>query len=285
MQTLKGMLRGITIDGELNAAEVAEILNWLREYANLLGVAPFRELKEKLDEILADQQIDPEEQEDLLWVCRNLAPDGEYYDDITHDIQQLHGIMHGIMADWRVSMDEARGLQEWVNNHSHLKGSYPYDELESLLDAILADGAINASEQGMLKAFFEDFFEYSFANRVRSEGERIRAGLPKEVSVPGICATCPEVTFEGRVFTFTGTLSRATRDQIVEKITNLGATFSAGVSPKTQYLVIGAGGNQCWAFACYGRKVEKAMGLRKAGVPIVIVHENDFWDAVADCGC
>jgi hypothetical protein len=78
VHTLEGLVRGITIDGELNAEEVAELLNWTREYADLIGRAPFNELKAKLDEIMADGQIDPEEQEDLLWVCRNLSPESEY---------------------------------------------------------------------------------------------------------------------------------------------------------------------------------------------------------------
>jgi len=32
----------------------------------------------------------------------------------------------------------------------------------------------------------------------------------------------------------------------------------------------------------YGRKVEKAIQLRKEGHKIILVHENDFWDAIED---
>lgn len=282
VQTLQGLIRGITIDGELNAEEVAELLNWTREYADLIGRAPFNELKAKLDEIMADGQIDPEEQEDLLWVCRNLSPESEYYDSVTHDIQQLHGIMHGIMADGQVSIEEALGLQAWIDDHSDLKGNYPYDELDSLLTTVLKDKRIDDEEQTMLRAFFEDFIEYSFAKKVRTEGQRVKSGLPKSFTLPGICAMCPEIEFDGRVFTFTGTSTKATRKQIADQITGLGANFSPNVTSQTQYLVVGAGGNPCWAFSCYGRKVEKAVDLRKSGTSILIVHESDFWDAVAD---
>lgn len=281
-QTLQGMIHGITIDGELNSEEVAELMNWGREYADLLGKAPFNELKEKLDEILADGRIDPEEQEDLLWVCRNLSPESDYYDAVTHDIQQLHGIMHGIMADGRVTMEEAAGLQGWLDDHTDLKGTYPYDELDSLLTVILKDKQIDEQEQQVLRSFFEDFIEYSFAKKMRAESQRVKAGLPKSFTLPGICAMCPEVEFDGRVFTFTGTSTKATRQQIVDQITGLGAAFSPNVTSQTHYLVVGAGGNPCWAFSCYGRKVEKAVNFRKSGGTILIVHESDFWDAVAD---
>lgn len=282
VQIFHGMVRGITIDSELNAEEVAELLNWTQEFADLLGRAPFKELKQKLDEILEDGQIDPEEQEDLLWLCRNLSPESEYYDAVTHDIQQLHGIMHGIMADGRVTLDEAKGLQEWIAEHADLKGTYPYDELDSLLTSILIDGHIDDQEQQVLAAFFEDFIEYSFANKIRKESQRVKASLPKSFTLPGICAMCPEIAFDGRVFTFTGTSTKATRKQIVDRITELGAAFSPNVTSETHYLVVGAGGNPCWAFSCYGRKVEKAVDSRKSGNPILIVHESDFWDAVAD---
>ena len=282
VQTLQGMVQGITIDGELNADEIAELLNWTREYVDLLGRAPFKELKEKLDEIMADGQIDPEEQEDLIWVCRNLSPESEYFNDITHDIQQLHGIMHGIMADGQVTLEEANGLQEWMEGHTDLKGTYPYDELDSLLTTILTDKKIDDEEQQTLRAFFEDFIELSFAKKVRTESQRVRAGSPKSFTLPGICAMCPEIAFNGRVFTFTGTSTKATRKEIVEQITRMGASFAPSVTPQTHYLVVGAGGNPCWAFSWYGRKVEKAVGFRKEGGTILIVHENDFWDAVEE---
>ncbi|HPN82790.1 MAG TPA: NAD-dependent DNA ligase, partial [Spirochaetota bacterium] len=52
------------------------------------------------------------------------------------------------------------------------------------------------------------------------------------------------------------------------------------VTEETDYLVVGSGGSPYWAFSCYGRKVERAMNLRRDGHPVSIVHESDFWDAL-----
>ena len=282
VHTLTGLLRGIAIDDELNAPEIAEVLNWCTEYRQLVNRAPFNELIPKLDGMMADGVIDPNELEDLLWVCKNLSPESEYYDDITHEIQILQGMLHGIMADDHVSVTEATELQRWVDDHSHLKGSYPYDELESLLMVVLADGVIDDDEQEMLRRFFEDFIQYSFAKRTRDEAKRVRAGLTKEKTLPAICAACPEIEFDSRSFTFTGTSMKAKRAEIVEHVQKLGGTFNPNLTQKTDFLVVGAGGNPCWAFSCYGRKVEKAAEFRRDGNPITIVHESDFWDAVED---
>ena len=62
----------------------------------------------------------------------------------------------------------------------------------------------------------------------------------------------------------------------------LGGSISKGITKTTDYLIVGDGGNPCWAFACYGRKVEAAVQLRKLGHQISLVHEFDFWDFVED---
>jgi hypothetical protein len=41
-----------------------------------------------------------------------------------------------------------------------------------------------------------------------------------------------------------------------------GVTTSKSVVRGLNYLVIGADGNPCWTYACYGRKVEAAVILR-----------------------
>lgn len=282
IHTLMGLLQGVTIDDELNASEIAEVVNWCSEYRELIGKAPFDELIPKLDEILADGIIDPDEQDELLWLCKNLSPQSEFYDSITNDIQRLHGILHGILADDHISDIEVKQLQIWVDDHSHLKGNYPYDELDSLLIDVLSDGIIDDKEQKTLKAFFENFIEYSFVKKVKEESKRVKAGIHKDFTLPGVCATCPEIEFKGRRFTFTGTSMRGKRRELVDMIAKLGGDFAPNISRQTEFLVIGAAGNPCWAFSCYGRKVEKAVEYRKGGNPIVIVHESDFWDAVED---
>lgn len=58
--------------------------------------------------------------------------------------------------------------------------------------------------------------------------------------------------------------------------------FNNNVILDTTYLVYGDGTNPVWAYSCYGRKVEQALKMRKAGHGIKVVHEVDFWDATAE---
>ncbi|MDF1659660.1 MAG: BRCT domain-containing protein [Verrucomicrobiales bacterium] len=282
VHTLTGMLRGVAIDDELNAAEVAEVLNWCNQYREIANRAPFDELVPRLDQMLKDGILDSDELDELLWLCKNISPGSEYYDEITNEIQSLQGMLHGVMADGHVSLEEATQIQRWINNNDYLKGTYPYDELDSLLLTVLADGEIDSEEQVLLRDFFEDFIEYSFAKKVRAESERVKAGALKEKTLPAICSNCPEIDFDARKFTFTGTSAKGTKKEIEKQVIDLGGRVLPNLTNETEFLVIGSAGNPCWAFSRYGRKVEKAANMRKQGHNIVIVHESDFWDAVED---
>jgi hypothetical protein len=83
---------------------------------------------------------------------------------------------------------------------------------------------------------------------------------------------------------FTGHSYRAKRSEFKEIIERGQGIFVSTPSKTLNYLIYGASGNQCWAYSCYGRKVERVVELRKEGHDIQIVHENDFWDAVLDAG-
>ena len=74
------------------------------------------------------------------------------------------------------------------------------------------------------------------------------------------------------------------RSEFEMKIAALGGIPHPRVTKDLNYLVIGSCGNPCWAYACYGRKVEMAMRLRREGSRLMIIHENDLWDAMMDAG-
>lgn len=172
-------------------------------------------------------------------------------------------------------MEELCGLADWLLEHEHLKTCWPYDEIESLVTGVLEDGRIDAAEHEMLMAFFGEFVAALDSNAVASALAREGA------SIVGLCAVCPEIRFTDAVFCLTGPSRRYSRQDFAALIADRGGTAVNGVSRRVHYLVIGADGNPCWAYACYGRKVERAVELRKEGHPIVIVHEKDFHDAVA----
>ncbi len=283
LNSLTGILEGITVDKMINPGELAELKHWCNLYRAYADKHPFNELLPILDSSLEDNYLSSEELEDIYWLVKQLRGSSTYYDVTSASLQRLHGLLHGVLADNVITGEELRGVQEWLEEFDFLKGVYPYDEIEGLLTAILADGIITAEERDMARAFFGEFVDTK-ASLNLSEPE-LRE-LKGRYDIKGICAVAPEVTIPGSVFCLTGASARAQRNGIGALIEAAGGVFRDNVNRKTNYLVVGAAGNPCWAFSCYGRKVESAVELKKAGHRITILHENDLWDELipyAEC--
>ena len=281
MNTLVGILAGAAADGAITEDESNEIRNWYSLHLNLMNIHPFSEIMPVLEMAFADNILDIEEAKGALWLCQRFLDsqnDKLYFDCITSQIQQLEGMLHGIISDGVISDDEIAALREWLNENDHLCGIYPFDEVYSLLLAAKEDGKVSDDERNMLKAFFATFVDTQSSFNIH---ESDVAELQKQYSIGGICAVCPEIVIEGKTFCFTGVSKKATRHEIADIVCGNGGQYNDRVTDKTDYLVVGADGNPCWAFSCYGRKVEKAVNMRKEGHSIIIVHEYDFWDEVS----
>lgn len=276
MHTLEGLIEGIAIDREVNNRELALLTAWIGAHSQYANKHPFNEVIPRLQEILADNKIDDEEKADILWLCNKFTTENQFFDEVTSDMQRLQGLMGGIAADKKISIEELRRLQNWLDDHTHLRTCWPYDELESLLLHVMKDGVVDENEHKHLLAFFQEFLHrpgHAIVKLVETED------LPL---ITGVCAVCPEISFEGRVFCFTGASERFTRAEFADLVARRGGTFSKSVTKDVHYLTIGGKGNPCWAYSCYGRKVEQAIANRKKGTNIVLVHEFDLWDALED---
>jgi len=274
MHTLDGLVQGIVADDKVTDSEVAQISAWLGSHLEFVDRHPFNEVIPRIQAIVADGQIDEEERADLLWLCNKFTTDNQFYDSITADMQRLHGFLSGIIADNLITKDELTSLAAWIDDHPELRSCWPYDELDSIISMVMQDGRIDPQEHEALMQFFGEF--------TNTPQRKAIGSLDRESTVSGVCAMCPEIAFEDHFFCFTGTSERSTRSGIAEIISSLGGNFHKSLRNDTHFLVIGSKGNPCWAYACYGRKVEDAVQRRRDGQKIVIVHEFDFWDAVED---
>lgn len=272
---LLGIIEGISLDRTINEREVGFLNGWLSDHSDVAEKHPYNELVPLITASLEDGRLTEEERLDIQWLCERLRS-ADFTDSTTADLQRLHAILGGVAADGQVNELELRELATWLQEHEHLKTCWPYDEIDTLVTDVLRDGKIDERELGVLKSYFAEFVhkldDRTITNPVTSENG----------TMIGLCAVCPEIVFKGSTFCFTGVSVKYSREKFIATVSSLGGRGVTAVSQKVNYLVIGAEGNPCWTYACYGRKVEKAVELRKSGVRIVVVHENDFHDAVAD---
>jgi hypothetical protein len=279
INSLKGILLGISLDNEVNDSELSELLSWCDTHEGLIERNPFKSLMQNILEAVKNKENRVELIEDIYWLSERYATEYKlaFYDLATADLQILQGLCHGILADGQIKDTEVKKLDEWLEHHDHLNTYYPYDEIYTLITNVLADGKIDDGERKQLMAYFNEF--------VKLTDEELNQRIATEISeikINGICTVNPQVNFDGNSFCLTGLFSRGTRKELELEIQNLGGHINGDVTQKTNYLIVGDSGNPCYAFACYGRKVEKAINMRKQGRNISLIHEFDFWDVIED---
>jgi hypothetical protein len=274
MHTLHGLVQGVSADCKIKDVELKNLMNWLSSHREFSNRHPFDEVIPRVQKIVTESIANEEERADLLWLCNKFSTDDGYYDDVTSDIQRLQGFLAGILTDGIITEEELASLGKWVDERTYLKRCWPYDELDSIITHVMRDGSLDAQEHEALSQFFCEF---------ASTGGRSSVGvLERGVTVSGVCAMCPDIVFEGQCFCFTGASKRGTREYLASVVAQLGGQCHKNPRNDTNFLIVGADGNPCWAYACYGRKVEDAIERRRRGQKLLIVHEYDFWDAVED---
>lgn len=277
LNTLHGIITGIALDQNINLEEISELTNWCNLQRDYIDYPPFNKIIPYVEEALANGTLTNEIYGDILGYCEQYDNNSDSQDTETHDIQELHGIIHGILSDNIVTEREAKSFYYWLKEHKNLTGTYPYDEIYSVICEVLNDWSVSEEETLRLKALLGNFVDTRYSMNVSQvEIEQ----LQEKYGVDGICARDPEISLEGKTFCFTGTSSRAKRNEIAEIITERGGLFNNNVTNKTDFLIVGNEGNPCWMFNCYGRKVEKAVSIRKTGGHIMLVNELDFWNYV-----
>lgn len=275
INSLLGIIEGISVDSIINNDEAEFLKLWLSEHEELYNRHPYNELHPIVKNAIADGILTADEKEDIKWLCEKYRS-SVYFSEHSADIQRLHGILGGIAADGYITETELRGLSEWLSEHEHLKTCWPYEEACSLIAGVLSDKKISRDEQIMMKEFFTEFTTILDSKTLDNPNINTKNGIV------GLCAVCPDIIFSERKFCLTGTSYRYTRSEFLMKIQKFGGEVVNSVTHKLDYLIIGADGNPCWSYACYGRKIEKAVELRKAGSRLLLVHENDIHDAIAD---
>jgi NAD-dependent DNA ligase len=274
--TLQGLIDGITADGKILPAEVAALARWLKEHDHISHRPPFSEIILTVKGALADGILTDEEIQDIRFVCDRVMASLNYEFRTTSQIQKLHGIASGIASDGEINNEEWNFLKKWIEDNTELRGSWPYDEIEALTIKHHRSADLTDEERSVVIHYLNDFCGFN-------KNAALTHPLNEpNIPITGICAVCPEITFKGKVFCLTGHSKKESRSKIAKKILAAGGFFKDAVTKDVDYLVVCAEGSPMWTYSCYGRKVERAVQLRKAGHHITIVHEYDFWDSLED---
>jgi len=274
LNTLYGLIVGIQVDGHINETEIELLDSWMNSIGTLKSRAPYNNLVAKINEILADGIVTVEEAEDLIWLCRSYLDynTNPYYDVITSATQQLGGFLAGISADSTINAGELNALRNWSSENATLFNTWPFDALLPAIVRIGADRQLPADEHGELLSFCH------CVSAIKPTGKA------KTDTAANLLIQVVSILIQDSTFCFTGESQNYTRKELAKIVEMYGGIAAASVTAQLHYLEICDVPNPAWAFQMYGRKVEKAMNMKKKGAGPEVVFERDLLDGLKGLG-
>lgn len=151
---LIGIIKGVNFDGVINNKEVVHLQSWVDKNRNLAYEPRQAEIIKMVDDVLEDHIINEEEKKMMIEKAERFLKETE--DNIVN-VNELNGIIEGIVCDSEVNKAEVYCLKEWMNAYGDdIRNHKPRAELCKVIDDILDDGVVTEEEQSMLLDMLSD---------------------------------------------------------------------------------------------------------------------------------
>ena len=189
---------------------------------------------------------------------------------VEQGLAEMVGLVRGVIADGRVSQDEAQRLTEWTRDHPEVATRYPANLLARRLERIFLDGRVDGHERKRLAAMLAQLAE----NPTGFGG-----GYPLATDLP-LTRPPPEITFEGQTFVFGGEMAYGPLHACEREVMERGGVAERTVNRRTDYVVIGQLAATDWCQAPFGALLDRVVQYRGRGVPIAVVSPEPWADAL-----
>lgn len=271
VQTLLGILQGLTADRQLNSLEILFLSVWLKENQFLQNDPDTVDILDCINDIQRTAHPSRDQINDLKELITQIieyrqpeiGPDPE-----RAKMNTLLGIIQGIMADQQLNDTEIHGLNNWLNINAG--ETWPASLIKAKVNKILEDGIVTNSER-------QDLFTLLLqcgCNQFTSTGAADATTLCLGTSEP------KTLTVEQNRFCFTGTFLTGNREYCHSIITKRGGAIAESVTQKLNYLVLGAHPSRDWITSSYGRKIQRAIEMQQKGHPIQLLTEHTWANAI-----
>ena len=177
----------------------------------------------------------------------------------TKALQELQGILYGVVCDNELNDDEILFTEKWLRLHKELKGNFPYDKIYSKIEVILEDRIITEDERADL---------FALINRILNPVDDTDSDICIQIEDSSICLT--------------GDFECMSRNELSALLESMGAIVKKNVTKTLNYLLVGNKGSDKWSQGNYGTKVKKAMEYNENGSNIEILKENDILSVILD---
>ena len=262
MHGLKGILSGIVADKRLNEKEFLFLDAWLKSQQYLAEDTDVLAILSQVGDILEDGEISYDELTAMQSHIEAIAAQKDAPAmNSQAQMDELLGFITGVASDGVLNDDEIIAMSNWMDRNSAIHDVWPATIIGNRLSIILEDGIITDEERADLLIV---------VNRITGK----EPGITYEVSTEVWEDKIDSLRVEGAIFCLTGDFVSGDRDSIDTMLKCLGAQTSTSVNRSVDYLVIGTLASRDWLYTSHGRKIEKALLLKREGSEIAVITER-----------
>ena len=262
---LKGILSGVVADKRLNEKELLFLDAWLKSQQYLNEDKNVLEILSKVGNILEDGQIRPDELEQMQSRIQEIVSENESSaaPGVGH-VNELIGFLTGVASDGVLNDDEVGALSTWLDSNESIKNSWPASVIVDRLANILDDGIMGDEERDDL------LITVNQVTGTESDAGEVTIEASTEVWEDKI----DSIQIARSTFCLSGDFVSGDRNAVDTMLRCLGAEISPNVNKTVDYLVIGTLASKDWLYTSHGRKIEKALLLKREGHKITIITER-----------
>jgi len=184
-------------------------------------------------------------------------------------VDELVGILKGILSDKLLVDTEVKFLSEWLESNTFASKDWPGSVLHERIVRALDDDNIDSEELEEIKSIIESIVK---------GGKSSESAIDLTTDLP-IDKPTPRILFKDKVFCFTGKLLWGKRQDAEQAIINKGGKISK-INKSLNYLVLGEISSRDWKHSTHGLKILKAVQHKENGVNISIISEKDWAEAL-----
>ena len=265
--SLKGTLKGVTADKQLNEMECLYLNTWLLESKPLRDDPDAIDLLDTISDALADGKFSADELEDINNLVTDIIDYKSFETIETADhINEFLGLISGIVADDVINASELQYLLGWLSAREEvINHPITQDVSYKILDYTNIKEPTE-TETNTLLNFLKKTTGTNFSD----------TGATSTGPLDHIADIIESMSHMNARICFTGVFNKGSRKEVEAIANDLGATTRKDPSKSIDYVIIGSQISPDWKHSSFGRKIQKAVELRDGGHPLYILTE-DHW--------
>jgi len=180
-------------------------------------------------------------------------------------LDELGGFLSGVASDGVLNDQEIEAMSTWLKANESVQDLWPASEIAGRLERLPEDGIVSDEER-------EDLLQA--VTRIAAASVVGSSAAYEHAATEFWEEQVDSLTLAGATYCLTGDFVSGDGNTVDTRLRCHGADTKPNLNSDVNYLVIGTLASRDWLYTSHGRKIEKALLLKRQGAHITIITER-----------